>query len=157
MTLTLIMAAALAASATPAAKIPFDRAAWQSDYERLKGALAQGYANLDWQVARRGLNLARADGQIAAMLAKVDSDAGAALVFAKLVAAFDDPHLDLRPGPPPAAASLVPQQSDLAGAQTAAPSCDDGHYADGPAATRLPYTAAPGWVAVSAVALGTVV
>jgi len=140
------MAAALAAGVAPA---PFDRNAWLADYDRLKVALAQGYANLDWQVERRGINLARADGQIAAMLGKVDSDAGAALVFAKLVDAFDDPHLDLRPGPSPGSATLLPVQSSVDGPAPAKPVCETAKYADGNAATRLPYAAAPDWVPVS--------
>lgn len=140
------------ASAAPASAAPdpaFDRDAWKADFQRLKLALAQGYANLDWQVERRGFNLSRADGQIAAMLDKVDSDAGAALVFAKLVDAFDDPHLQLNPGPPPQSATLMPVQSSIGGPGGAKSACEAENYSDGRAATRLPYPAAPGWMAVS--------
>ena len=144
------LAAAAALAAAPAAAQPFDRAAWTADFERLKVALAQGYANLDWQVEKRGLNLARADGQIAAMLDKVDSDAGAALVFAKLVDAFKDPHLDLMPGLPPPSATALPRQSDIDGAAQAPSVCEEGRYSNGRAATRLPYASAPGWTEVAA-------
>ena len=36
----------------------FDRAAWLADYDGLKATMARGYANLDWIVAHRGLDLA---------------------------------------------------------------------------------------------------
>lgn len=137
-----------AALATPAQQ-GFDRSAWKADFERLKLALAQGYANLDWQVERRGFNLSRADGQVGAMLDKADGDAGAALVFAKLVDAFDDPHLQLNPGPPPQAATLMPRQSNIAGPADATNGCEAESYSDGRAATRLPYPSAPGWTAIS--------
>jgi hypothetical protein len=57
----------LCAAAAPA-PAPFDRTAWNADFERIKIGLAQGYANLDWQIEWLGINLARADQQIAAML-----------------------------------------------------------------------------------------
>ena len=97
-----------AAPAQPgSAAVAFDPAPWLADFERIKLGLAQGYANLDWQVDRRGINLARADGQIREMLGKATSDVQAALVIAKLVAAFDDPHVEIRFGPPPSSATLV--------------------------------------------------
>jgi hypothetical protein len=143
----LALAAAGSASAAPAPA--FNRDAWKADFERLKSALAQGYANLDWQVERRGFNLSRADGQIGAMLDKVDGDAAAALVFAKLVDAFDDPHLQLNPGPPPRSATLIPMQSSTDGPTDAKSGCEAENYSDGRAVTRLPYPSAPGWTSVS--------
>jgi len=140
----------LAALLLPTASQAYDRAAWQSDYARLKVALAQHYANLDWQVERRGINLARADAFIGGMLERAKDDTAATLAMAKLVEVFDDPHLELRAGPPPSSATLVPQASRLDGPTPTASSCDSEGYADGPAATRLPYPSAPGWVEVSA-------
>ena len=146
----LALLALATATASPAASAPsFNRDAWKADFERLKQGLAQGYANLDWQIERRGLNLARADAQIRAMLDKVDSDAGAALVFAKLIDAFDDPHLELRPGPPPKSATSMPSESSVDDPATAKTGCEAENYSDGRSATRLPYPSAPGWVAVS--------
>lgn len=146
----LIGAMALIASAAASAQTrPFDRAAWLRDYDRLKIALAQDYANLDWQAERRGLNLASADRMISAMLQKADSDVAATLVFAKLVEAFKDPHLELNAGPPPPAATLVPRSSDTEGPARVAGSCEEAGYANGGSATRLPYARAPGWTEVS--------
>lgn len=137
-----------AAVAAPASQ-GFDRAAWKADLEKLEAGLAQGYANLDWQVDRRGFNLSRADSQIRAMLDKVDSDAGAALVFAKLIDAFDDPHLELRPGPPPKSATPMPSESSVEGPAGVKSGCEAENYLDGRSATRLPYPSAPGWMPVS--------
>ena len=152
MTLTHLAAAigvisvpALATASDPG----FDRSAWKADFERVKVGLAQGYANLDWQVDRRTFNLARADAQIGAMLDKAQSDVEAALVFAKLIDAFDDPHLQLQVGPPPSSAGLLPRQSNADGPTEARPECGEAHYADGKAATRLPYVKAAGWKPLS--------
>ena len=145
------MSVALTAAApSPAAPAPaFDPAPWLEDFDRIKLGLAEGYANLDWQVDKRGINLARADGQIREMLGKTTSDVQAALVIAKLVAAFDDPHVELRFGPPPPSATLVPRQSSIDGVAVASDACAEAKYAEGRAATRLAYPEAPGWVQVS--------
>ena len=142
-----VTAAAPAASA-PAAPT-FDPAPWLADFERIKLGLAEGYANLDWQVDKRGINLARADGQIREMLGKATSDVQAALVIAKLVSAFDDPHVELRFGPPPPSATLVPRHSSVDGVVVASDACAEAKYAEGRAATRLAYPDAPGWMQVS--------
>jgi hypothetical protein len=144
----LALVAGAPASATPVSS-SFNRDAWKADFEKVKRGLAQGYANLDWQVERRGINLSRADSQIKAMLDKVDSDAGAALVFAKLVDAFDDPHLELRPGPPPKSATTMPKENSVGGPASVSADCVAENYSDGRSATRLPYPSAPGWTAVS--------
>ncbi|HEX9954745.1 MAG TPA: S41 family peptidase [Allosphingosinicella sp.] len=137
---TLILALLAASSPAPAAPPQFDRAAWKADFERIKAGLAQGYANLDWQVERRGLNLKRADAQIGAMLDKATSDAEAMLALTKLVDAFRDPHLAFQPGPAPASARALPAMSALPGPQ---PACTD---IDEPrAATRLPYAKSAKW------------
>lgn len=137
-------------AAAPAPKARgFDRAAWNADFQRLKVALAQGYANLDWQVDKRRLNLASADKAITAMLDKADSDVAATLVMVKLVEAFDDPHLELQAGPAPLGATLLPQAHNVDGPEAAASVCDAEHYAPAKPATRLTYPDAPGWHLVS--------
>ncbi len=136
---------ALAAFATPAAAQPaFDRQAWMADYERIKIGLAEGYANLDWQVERQGLSLKRADAQISAMLEAATSDAEAMLALTMLIDAFHDPHLQFRPGPPPASARLLPSMSSV---ENGSVSCGD---IDEPrTATRMPYPRADDWKEVA--------
>ena len=138
-----------AAAQSPAAATGFDRAAWKADYERLKQALAQGYANLDWQVDRRGLNLVAADKAISAMLDKASSDVEATLIFSRLVDAFKDPHLQLIYGPAPASAALLPQQSDTGAPVQSANLCKAAGYGSARTATRLPYSKAPAWTPIS--------
>jgi hypothetical protein len=145
----LALSALVSAMMAPAAQA-YDRQAWQSDYARLKVALAQGYANIDWQVDYRGFNLASADRAISAMLDGANDDTAATLAMVRLVEAFDDPHLQLGPGPAPDTATLVPRASDVAGAQPMSTTCGDEGYGDIRGATRLPYTAAPQWKQVSA-------
>ena len=74
------MGLAIAAPAAAQVAPGFDRSAWKADFERIKVGLAQGYANLDWQVDRRAFNLQRADGQIGAMLDKANSAVEAASI-----------------------------------------------------------------------------
>ncbi|WP_051504369.1 S41 family peptidase [Sphingomonas jaspsi] len=148
MTVRWLIAALAVSVATPGAA--FDKAVWKADYARLKVALAQNYANFDWQVDHRGINLKGADSFITDMLDKAEDDTAATLAIVKLVEAFDDPHLDLRAGPPAADAQAVPSSSMVAGPDAPASGCDAAGYRDGRAATRLPYPSAPGWIEVSA-------
>ena len=147
--LAAVVAIAIAAPAASQVHPGFDRSAWKADYERIKTGLAQGYANLDWQVDRRGFNLQRADGQIGAMLDKANSDVEAALILNKLIDAFDDPHLQLQLGPPPEGATRLPLESNVDGPTAPGTACDTGHYSDGKSATRLPYSSAPRWRSLS--------
>lgn len=140
--------ASLCAAAPPAKPKPFDRAAWKADFQRVKIGLAQGYANLDWQVEKRTFNLVRADQQISAMLDKANSDVEAVVVFYRLIDAFHDPHLQLLPGPPPESAALLPRQSSIEPI-TAADTCNDAHYTDKKPTTSLPYARASQWREVS--------
>ena len=55
--LAAVAASLCAAAPAPSPKDGFKRAAWKADFERIKKGLAQGYANLDWQVERRSFNL----------------------------------------------------------------------------------------------------
>ena len=53
-----------AEDAVPSATAPVsaaEREAWLADYAGLKTSMQQGYANLDWIVAHRGLDLADLD------------------------------------------------------------------------------------------------
>lgn len=145
-----ILAGLLLCGATrPTGRPGFDRSLWLQDYARLKVALAQGYANLDWQIEKRKLNLSAADKSIQSMLGAVESDAGATLVFVKLIDAFNDPHLELEAGPPPNGATLLPVTSSVGGPEAAADICAAEHYASAKPATRLPYPDAPGWRPIS--------
>lgn len=141
---------AATAPADPAPAGSFDRSAWKADFDRVKLGLAQGYANLDWQVDRRSFNLQRANEQINAMLDKASSDVEAVVVLGKLIDAFKDPHLQLQIGPPPESATLLPTTSSVDGPASAADSCSAAHYSPAKPDTRLPYVKSADWKPLSA-------
>ena len=78
----------------PPAEAPaFDRAAWLADYAGLKDAMARGYANLDWIVERRGLDLAELDRTTTARLEAATGVPDAVAAISAFTAAFGDNHL----------------------------------------------------------------
>ncbi|HEX7861119.1 MAG TPA: S41 family peptidase [Verrucomicrobiae bacterium] len=141
------------ASATEheAGRQPFDRAEWKNEFERVKLGLAQGYANLDWQIERRGLNLQRMSEQIHAMLDRANSDVEAVVVFTKLIHAFKDPHLQLQIGPPPASATLLPKKDVVEASAPSGECCSAAQSSAAKGDTRLPYPRAAGWKQLSSV------
>ena len=149
-TSALVLAAAFLGAAAPSkSAAPFNRAAWKADFERIKKGLAQGYANLDWQVEKRTFNLVRADQQITAMLDRANSDVEAVVVFYRLIDAFHDPHLQLLPGPAPDSATLLPRQSFVEAALQSPNGCAGSHAPSRKGATALPYAKAPEWREIS--------
>ena len=89
---TLLAAAGLALAWDVAT---YDAAAWRADYVHLRTELAQGYANLDWMVERRGLDPVALDAATDRAIADAHSRLRAMLALRDFVAAFDDPHLRL--------------------------------------------------------------
>ena len=71
----------------------FDRAAWLADYDGLKATMARGYANLDWIVAHRGLDLAALDRATTAKLEAAESVPEAVAAISAFTEAFGDNHL----------------------------------------------------------------
>ena len=67
--------------------IAYDRDAWARDYLQLKGELAQRYANLDWVVAQRGVDLPALDARARAALERARSDAQAVRALRAFIAA----------------------------------------------------------------------
>ncbi|MHA7820309.1 MAG: S41 family peptidase [Erythrobacter sp.] len=102
--LMLKLAAGLVVSALLAIGVDiatFDRAAAEADYERLKHALAQNYANLDWQRDHRGLDLTALDHETGEALGGAYGRMGAYLVFRDFIGSFRDPHLHIDWGAAP--------------------------------------------------------
>ena len=125
----------------------YDRDAWLGDYARLKHDMAQGYANLDWMVAHRGMDLAALDRDTTARLTSAHSRLRAFIALRDFVKAFGDPHLRMSPGerpttPPAPMASVVEAepQDPLAGVD-----CASSGYEEGERAFRFPFHALPGW------------
>ena len=137
-------AAAIVALAALADVVTYDRKAWSADFERLKADMAQGYANLDWIAARRGLDLPALSRQAATEIDGAHSRLLAYLALQRFIDRFGDPHLQLAEqekgggaGPAPAAGTAPsdPPASDCAGAG----------YQEGEHGFRFPIDRLPGW------------
>jgi hypothetical protein len=134
---------ALAAFA-PAAPSFLGTAAWKQDFEQLKREMASHYANLQWAVERRGLNLPKLSAETSARLdaAKTDSEARAAI--GSFLSVFGDGHLEVRwPQVEPAIASPAPPASMFA-------ACAD--YRPGRRAPGLDWSAFPAFEPVDSAA-----
>jgi hypothetical protein len=146
-----LVAIVLAAAAWDVAT--YDREAWLSDYARVKHDMAQGYANLDWMVGKRGIDLVALDRDTTAALQDAHSRVRAFIALRRFVRAFQDPHLRMQPGE--RAASAEPSHgdevssTDTAAADTPAGSdCEAAGYEEGDHGFGLPVDRVPGWKAV---------
>ena len=75
----------------------FDREQALSDYAKLKNHLSEAYANLEWMVDHRGLDLQALDAGTTAALHEAASAAASRKTIEKFVRAFRDPHLYAKP------------------------------------------------------------
>lgn len=86
-----------------------ERAAWIDDFEKLKSHMAVAYANLEWTVERRELDLQTLNAQTLEALQDASSQRGARRAIERFLASFGDPHLRAermqRPAPPRTGAS----------------------------------------------------
>ena len=121
--LGLLAAGALVCAGVHAAG--FDPSPWQQDFAQMKRELASTYANLDWAVSARRMDLKALAAEASAQLATAKSEEEARRVFERFLAAFGDGHLrivwkqaDAAPAPQP----------EAAGAGAAAKSCADLGY-----------------------------
>src|SRR5512145_293217 len=71
----------------------FDRDGWLADYDALKRYLGTRYANLEWNVSMRRLDVAVLNQQTLEALRRAKSDQEALRAVAAFLAAFKDPHL----------------------------------------------------------------
>ncbi|MGH9869070.1 MAG: S41 family peptidase [Candidatus Polarisedimenticolia bacterium] len=115
---------------------------WLREFDGLRVHMARHYANLDWMVQHRRMDLP-------ALVSATERDLRSSLIpwqasraLKRFVAAFDDPHLKIEPlrpippratEPPPAAAKSAPEP----------PSCDRFHTRD--RSFRFPFEQAEGW------------
>jgi hypothetical protein len=79
---------------------------WLADYEQLKSEMTSHYANLEWAVERRGVDLKDLDARTIAALRDAPTDSAARRVLERFIAAFGDGHLSIQwPTAPRASAS----------------------------------------------------
>lgn len=124
-----IVCAVLAALAAPAhaENAPgFDRAGWLADLHEVRDAMSAGYANLEWAVAVRGMDLKATYAEAQREIEAASDDAAARAALTKFVGGFADGHLEIRW---PSAA--VPAGATPAPPSTApAPLCEQLGYTD---------------------------
>lgn len=117
------IAGALAAIAAARPALAFDREAWRQDFAQLQRELSTSYANLEWAVESRRMDLPELAARVRDLLAKAGSDDEARRLFDSFLAKFGDGHLYIRwprPGAPAVAAGDP--------AKTSARSCADLGY-----------------------------
>jgi hypothetical protein len=91
--------------------------AWLEDFEQLKREMAAHYANLDWAVAERRIDLKQLSEQTEARLRETRSDSQARQAIELFVRAFGDGHFHVQwPSaiPPVAPATNAPIKKDAA-------------------------------------------
>jgi hypothetical protein len=92
------------AAAAPEPALAAERQAWLADYAGLKASVQQGYANLDWIVAHRHLDLAALDRRTTERLRAAHGKADAVAAIDDFFVAFHDPHFRPSRGAAPEAA-----------------------------------------------------
>lgn len=126
--------------------IRFDRQLWLDDYARLKQGLAQGYANLDWQVDERDQDLAAIDAETSARLEGAFSHFQAWLAMRDFIGRFDDPHLQLKFGAADPSERMLPEQSAVNAEWI---DCTANGFKSDDFTTSLAYPRAAGWMALA--------
>lgn len=100
----------------------FDRAAWQAEFAQLERELAAAYANLDWAIEARRMDLVALSARTREALGSAASEDEARRAFERFLAEFGDGHLRIVwPRPQPAA----PSAGTAEAAKPAARSCAD--------------------------------
>lgn len=126
----------------------YDPNPWLADYTRLKHGMAQGYANLDWMVARRGIDLPALDRDTTSALRNAHSHVRAFLALRGFVKRFDDPHLRMAPGQRPVPAvteSAAETESEEPIDPPAGKDCSAAGYEEGDHGFHFPFAKLPAW------------
>ena len=74
---------------------------WLEDLDALETHMGVVYANLEWNVAHRGLDVAELDTRTRAAIRAAGSDGEAAAALEEFVSAFRDPHFHIESHRPP--------------------------------------------------------
>ncbi len=94
--LLLLMPALLLARARQNSGHAFSLHAWMEDYRALKKHIEIGYANLEWMIQARRIDLSTLDSKTRQAISRATSDAEAKRALESFLAAFGDGHLNLR-------------------------------------------------------------
>jgi len=133
--------------------LTYDPKPWLADYTRLKDDMAQGYANLDWIVEKRGVDLPALDRKTTAALRNAHSRVRAFLALRGFVRGFNDPHFRMKPSERPApvvtpvATSSSVQDEEPVDVPAGA-DCAAAGYEEGDHSFRFPFAQMAGWTAL---------
>ena len=131
--LTLILVAA----ASPAsAQETVDTAGWLRDFAQLKAEMSSHYANLEWAVDGRRMDLRALSDQTAQALRTAPSSAAARQAMQSFVAAFGDGHLEIR-------FPTIPSAAKSAAASAPASVCARQRYIQRAPRIRIPFDRLP--------------
>ncbi len=161
---TIVAALVLTSATIVVRRLTYDPAPWIADYEALQHHLSLAYANLEWAVEGRKLDLPALDARTRARLEAAGSDVECSLALAAFIDAFDDGHLRVDREWPSflwgflPRSPTVPQAADESGppplpwpADTgAAEACDRLGFHDDRRGFSLATEALPGWRSVQA-------
>lgn len=86
----------------------FNRTPWLEDFIQLKKELASHYANLDWAVEARGLDLKKLSGRTDTLLQQARNETEAKRIIESFLNAFGDGHLTINWAQPKAPAAAPP-------------------------------------------------
>ena len=142
---------ALILLAVAADVLTYDAQPWLDDYTRLKRDMAQGYANLDWAVEKRGIDLPTLDRETTTRLENAHSRVRAFVALRNFIRGFNDPHFRMKPGERPiptapavAVSTEVTEPVDVpAGAD-----CETTGYEEDDHTFRFPFAQMAGWTAI---------
>ena len=123
---------------------PVDHAAWLRALDTLEAHMARHYANLDWMVAHRGLDLPALSRTTADRLRSARVRFQAEDALGDFISAFRDPHLRLRRLTPDADG-----RGDRNGSGASASDCGSLGYEDRRYAFRFPFDSAAGWTPIT--------
>jgi hypothetical protein len=93
---TLVVAAVLLAATAAAANPAFDPEPWIEDLEQARGAFATKYANLEWAVFEREIDLVALFTTTRTRIEVASSDADVKAAFERMVKRFGDGHVRIR-------------------------------------------------------------
>ena len=88
-------------------RVAFDRDAWIADYDQLRSATEQSYANLKWSRSSKDVDLVALHEQTLRDLEAATSNSGARRALADFIAGFKDGHFRIESGPPRPVAAVA--------------------------------------------------
>ncbi|HEY0671932.1 MAG TPA: S41 family peptidase [Longimicrobiales bacterium] len=85
----------------------FDRAAWLADYQQLRSAVEQQYANLKWSRSSKNVDLVALNESALEQLQQATTHSAARRALVNFISGFRDAHFHIESGPPQPIAAVL--------------------------------------------------